>query len=103
MSDLRQAWRMLGRMPGLSAVVIISLGVGIGVNTAVFSWIQAMVLQPIPGVAGVSTVQTALRSGARTAGRNPMRNWLMAIEVACGVAGAGGGQRGVRALVPGGR
>ena len=57
MNDLRQAWRMLGRMPGLSAVVIISLGVGIGVNTAVFSWIQAMVLQPIPGVAGASTVQ----------------------------------------------
>jgi putative ABC transport system permease protein len=26
--------------------------------------------------------QTALRSGARTAGRNPMRNWLMAVEVA---------------------
>ena len=48
---------MLGRMPGLAAVVILSLGVGIGVNTAVFSWIQAMVLQPIPGVAGASTVQ----------------------------------------------
>ncbi len=37
-------------MPGLAAVVIVSLGVGIGVNTAVFSWIQALVLKPIPGV-----------------------------------------------------
>jgi len=37
-------------MPGLAAVVILSLGVGIGVNTAVFSWIQAIVLEPIPGV-----------------------------------------------------
>ena len=37
-------------MPGLAAVVILSLGVGIGVNTAVFSWIQALVLEPIPGV-----------------------------------------------------
>ena len=37
-------------MPGLAAVVILSLGVGIGVNTAVFSWIQALVLKPIPGV-----------------------------------------------------
>ena len=37
-------------MPGLAAVVILSLGVGIGVNTAVFSWIQAIVLKPIPGV-----------------------------------------------------
>lgn len=37
-------------MPGLAAVVVLSLGVGIGVNTAVFSWIQAIVLNPIPGV-----------------------------------------------------
>ena len=35
----------------MAAVVVVSLGVGIGVNTAVFSWIQAMVLQPLPGVA----------------------------------------------------
>ena len=56
MSDLRQAWRMIGRMPGLAAVVIVSLGVGIGVNTAVFSWIQAMVLQPIPGATDGSGV-----------------------------------------------
>jgi macrolide transport system ATP-binding/permease protein len=48
---------MIGRMPGLAAVVVISLGVGIGVNTAVFSWIQAMVLQPIPGVADAAGVQ----------------------------------------------
>jgi predicted permease len=37
-------------MPGLSAVVVCSLGVGIGVNTAIFTWIQALVLRPIPGV-----------------------------------------------------
>ncbi|MGH9144183.1 MAG: ABC transporter permease, partial [Vicinamibacterales bacterium] len=55
--DLRQAWRMIGRMPALAAVVIISIGVGIGVNAAVFSWIQAMVLRPIPGVADGSAVQ----------------------------------------------
>src|SRR5881394_767035 len=56
-SDLRQAWRMIRRMPGLAAVVIVSLGVGIGVNTAVFSWIQMMVLQPIPGVVDAGGVQ----------------------------------------------
>ena len=44
------ALRSIARMPGLAAVVILSLGVGIGVNTAVFSWIQAIVLKPIPGV-----------------------------------------------------
>ena len=47
---IRHAFRSLARMPGLAVVVILSLGVGIGVNTAVFSWIQAVVLKPIPGV-----------------------------------------------------
>ena len=56
-SDVRQAWRMIWRMPGLAAVVIVSLGVGIGVNTAVFSWIQAMVLEPIPGIVDAGGVQ----------------------------------------------
>jgi predicted permease len=45
------ALRAAARMPGLSAVVILSLGVGIGINTTVFSWIQAVVLRPLPGVA----------------------------------------------------
>ena len=38
-------------MPLLAAVVILSLGVGIGANLVVFSWLQAVVLQPLPGVA----------------------------------------------------
>ncbi|MDP2322194.1 MAG: ADOP family duplicated permease [Acidobacteriota bacterium] len=42
--------RMIGRSPGLAAVVIVSLGIGIGVNTAVFSWLQAVTLKPLPGV-----------------------------------------------------
>jgi predicted permease len=49
---IRHALRTIGRVPGLAAVVVLSLGVGIGVNTAVFSWIQAIILKPIPGVAG---------------------------------------------------
>ncbi|HYE86174.1 MAG TPA: ABC transporter permease, partial [Vicinamibacterales bacterium] len=47
---MRHALRSIARMPGLAAVVVLSLGVGIGVNTAVFSWIQAIILKPIPGV-----------------------------------------------------
>src|SRR4029077_1498537 len=48
--DIRHAWRSIVRMPILSAVVVLSLGVGIGVNTAIFSWVQAVVLRPLPGV-----------------------------------------------------
>ena len=48
--DLHHACRSIARMPLLAAVVILSLAVGIGVNTIVFSWIQLRVLRPIPGV-----------------------------------------------------
>ena len=43
-------------MPILSAVVVLSLAVGIGVNTAVFSWVQAVVLRPLPGVADAGSI-----------------------------------------------
>src|SRR5262245_9560271 len=50
-SDVRYAVRALRAMPVVSLVVVASLGVGIGVNTAVFSWVQSVVLRPLPGVA----------------------------------------------------
>lgn len=48
---MTHALRAIARRPGLAAVVIVSLGVGIGVNTAVFTRLQFMILQPLPGVA----------------------------------------------------
>jgi predicted permease len=48
--DFRHGIRALLKMPVLSTVVILSLGVGIGVNTVVFSWIEAVVMRPMPGV-----------------------------------------------------
>jgi predicted permease len=47
---IQHAFRTIARMPGVAVVVVFSLGVGIGVNTAVFSWIQAFLLKPIPAV-----------------------------------------------------
>jgi len=73
-NDLRHAWRMIRRMPGLAAVVIVSLGIGIGGNTAVFSWIQAMVLQPIPGVTDAASFQL-VEPRAET-GSYPGVSWL---------------------------
>ena len=48
--DVRHAARAIARMPGLATVVIVSLAIGIGVNAAVFSWIQGLVFKPLPGV-----------------------------------------------------
>ena len=52
--DLRTAGRTIRRMPVLAAVIIVSLAIGIGVNTTIFSWIQMILLQPLPGVNGAS-------------------------------------------------
>src|SRR6185436_13860686 len=41
---------MMARAPVLSAVVMLSLGVGVGVNTVVFSWLQGTIVHPLPGV-----------------------------------------------------
>src|SRR5213596_1381138 len=43
--DVQYAGRTLLRMPSLAIVVILSLGVGIGVNASVFSWIEAIILR----------------------------------------------------------
>lgn len=48
--DVIHACRTIFRMPVLSTVVVVSLGIGIGVNTVVFSWLQSRVFQPLPGV-----------------------------------------------------
>ena len=49
-SDLRHACRMILKNPLMAIVVVLSLGVGIGANTVVFSWIEAVIFKPIPGV-----------------------------------------------------
>ncbi len=48
MTDLRQAMRWLLRHPGFSAVVVMTLALGIGANTAVFSIADALFLRPLP-------------------------------------------------------
>ena len=46
--DLRQAWRALRRTPAFTAMAIATLAVGVGVNTAMFSLLQAVLLRPLP-------------------------------------------------------
>ena len=67
--DIRQACRSIVRVPAVSAVVVLSLGIGIGINTVVFSWIQARILKPIPGVvdgAGVRLIEPKSDAGLYT-------------------------------------
>jgi len=50
--DIRYGWQQITKAPGTSLTAILSLAVGIAANTIVFSWLQTLVLKPLPGVSG---------------------------------------------------
>jgi len=69
LQDLRYGARMLRKNPGFTAIAVLTLALGIGANTTIFSWIRAVLLNPLPA-AGDSSRVVALEELA------PSGDWL---------------------------
>ncbi len=59
--DLRHALRILGRNPSLTLLAVLAIALGIGANTALFSVVRAVILQPLQ----FSEPERLVRSGRR--------------------------------------
>lgn len=87
LGDLRNAVRSISRMPGLAAVIILSLAIGIGVNTTVFSWIQLILFEPVPAVNGAANF-LLVEPRAETGGY-PGTSWLEYRDLQARIAALG--------------
>src|SRR6476660_1739945 len=50
LQDLKCGVRVLTKSPGFAALAIVTLALGIGANTTIFSWINSTLLNPVPGL-----------------------------------------------------
>ena len=77
--DLRYGWRLMLRRPAFTAIAVLTLGLGIGANVTIYSWVEALLLRPIQGVADVDRL-TAINGTTRA--RNDLSfSWPNFVDV----------------------
>jgi predicted permease len=68
LKDLRFAARMLRKNPGVTLVVVLTLALGVGANTAIFGLVNGLLLQPLPVPAAEQIAALVIQSGDSSLG-----------------------------------
>jgi predicted permease len=71
LGDLIYAWRMLRKAPGFALVAVLSLALGTDANSAMFSFVDALILRPLPVARGAEVLTL---DGKGQAPINPVRS-----------------------------
>ena len=87
--DVRHGGRMLKRSPVFATAIVLSLALGIGANTAIFSIVNALLLRPLP-VRDAHALVHLTPGGARTSWSNPLWEQIRDRELFDGAAAFSG-------------
>src|SRR6266550_1760301 len=91
MRDLRYAFRILLKHPSSAAIVVITLALGIGANTAIFSIVNAIVFRPLPYAAPNQLVGLWTKDLKKPGSQYPaalpvIRDWQQQAQTMSGIA-----------------